>query len=315
MDRSSPVRPTLSIDMPLSVPPDFVVGIQAADYPFRLFFQSLIEKDVRCWQWLGRSANVRSKGKFPSPDMSFDPTNHPIKDASPRFMTTRWTLMGGAGEECRRDAAWEHFCRAYWYPVYSFIRRRGDSPEDASDLTQAFFTKLIEQDWLANVERRETRFSTLLITVLKNFLIKRHYHDAALKRGGGEKPVPLDLAQAERWFGAEPATQETPETLFERRWAHAVVAAALVRLHDECEATGKAKLFEVLGPYLSREPAAGDYEKAATQLGIASRSVAVSVHRLRADYREMVRVEVAAGLRDESRVNEEMRALAAALGI
>lgn len=252
---------------------------------------------------------------FPIDFMSSDPASKNLSEASPRFMTTRWTVMGDAADVSRRDAAWDHFCGAYWYPVYSFIRRRGDSPDDASDLTQAFFGKLIEQDWLAKVERRETRFSTLLITVLKNFLIKRHHHAAAQKRGGGEKPVPLDLARAERWFGAEPATQETPETLFEKRWAHAVMEAALVRLREECEAKGKAKLFEVLGPYLSREPAAGDYESAGTQLGIASRSVAVSVHRLRADYRAMVREEVAAGLRDETRVNEEMMALAAALGL
>jgi hypothetical protein len=97
--------------------------------------------------------------------MSSDPASKNLSEASPRFMTTRWTVMGDAGDVSRRDAAWDHFCAAYWYPVYSFIRRRGDSPEDASDLTQAFFGKLIEQDWLAKVERRETRFSTLLIII------------------------------------------------------------------------------------------------------------------------------------------------------
>jgi DNA-directed RNA polymerase specialized sigma24 family protein len=248
-------------------------------------------------------------------EMSFEPPPNPFAGSSPRFVTTRWTVMGGAGETSRRDAAWGHFCGAYWYPVYSFIRRRGESPEDACDLTQAFFAKLIEQEWLAKVERRDTRFSTLLITVLKNFLIKRHHHDAALKRGGGEIPVPLDLARAERWFGAEPVTQENPESLFEKRWAHAVIEAALVRLREECEATGKARWFEVLGPFLSREAGPGDYEAAGGELGIVTRSVAVSVYRLRADYREMVRQEVAAGLRDEARVDEEMKALAVALGM
>lgn len=244
-----------------------------------------------------------------------DPANKHLSDASPRFMTTRWTLMGDAGLASRRDAAWDHFCGAYWYPVYSFIRRRGESPEDACDLTQSFFAKLIEQDWLAKVERRETRFSTLLITVLKNFLIKRHHHDAAQKRGGKEKPVPLDLAQAEKWFGSEPATQESPDTFFEKRWAHAVMEAALARLQEECEAAGKARLFETLGAFLAREPNPGDYETAGANLGIAPRSAAVYVHRLRADYRAMVREEVAAGLRDETRMNDEMKALAAALGI
>jgi RNA polymerase sigma factor (sigma-70 family) len=221
--------------------------------------------------------------------------------------------MGGAGDEKQRDAAWEHFCSAYWYPVYAFIRRRGELPEEASDLTQGFFAKLIEQDWLAQVERRESRFSTLLITVLKNFLIKQHHRDTAQKRGGGDAPVSLDLAQAESWFGAEPSTAETPETLFEKRWAHAVMEAALIRLREECFSTGKTKVYELLSPFLSREPTSGNYEAAAEKLGIAPRSVAVAVHRLRADYRAMVREEVAAGLSDENRVEEELRALASVM--
>jgi RNA polymerase sigma factor (sigma-70 family) len=236
-------------------------------------------------------------------------------NGSPRFQTTRWTLMDGASNSTHRDAAWDHLCRAYWYPVYAFIRRRGESAEDASDLTQAFFAKLIEQDWLAQVKRRESRLSTLLITILKNFLIKQHHRDTAQKRGSGEMPVSLDLAQAESWFGAEPSTAETPETLFEKRWAHAVMEAALGRLREECKSTGKAKVFAILSPFLSREPSSGDYEEAGEKMGIAARSVAVAVHRLRADYRAMVKEEVAAGLRTESMVKEEMQALAAALGL
>lgn len=223
--------------------------------------------------------------------------------------------MGGAGDEDYRDGAWNHFCRNYWYPVYAFIRRRGDSAEDAADQTQAFFAKLIEQDWLSKVERRETRFSTLLVTILKNFLANRYRHETAGKRGGGESPVPLDSVAAERWFGGEPATDDTPESLFEKRWAHAVMQAAIERLRSECEATGKAKLFSVLGRFLSQEPGPGEYDTAAAALGIHPRSVAVSVHRLRGDFRAMVREEVAAGLKDRSMVDEEMRALAAALRI
>jgi DNA-directed RNA polymerase specialized sigma24 family protein len=238
-------------------------------------------------------------------------TSAPVVSA--RFQTTRWTLVNGAGVEARRDAAWRHFCTAYWYPIYAFIRRRGAAPEDASDLTQAFFAKLIEQDWLANVQRRETRFSTLLITILKNFLIKQYHHETAQKRGGTKVVVPLELAQAESWFGAEPYMSETPESLFERRWAHAVMDSALLRLREECGSTGKGRVFASLGQFLSREPGPGDYETAARELSIAPQSVAVAVHRLRAEYRAMVREEVGAGLADPMRIDEEMRALAAAL--
>jgi len=233
---------------------------------------------------------------------------------SPRFATTRWTLLGNAGEASRRDRAWEHFSRSYWYPVYAFIRRRGNGPDNARDLTQAFFAKLIEQDWLAKVEQRDTRFSTLLVTILKNFLIKSHHRETAQKRGGGEKPVSLDLAHAEHWFGEEPATQEAPEAFFEKRWAHAVMEAALARLREEYETSGKAKVFGMISQFLYREAVPGDYDAVGEQLGIHGRSVAVAVYRMRTDFRAMVRNEVAAGLRDDSLVEEEMKALVELLG-
>lgn len=223
-------------------------------------------------------------------------------------------LQGGGESQSARDAAWDHFCSAYWYPVYAFIRRRGEPPEDARDLTQGFFAKLIELDWLGKVEKRDTRFSTLLITILKNHLITRHQRDSALKRGGSITQMPLDLAVAEDWFGKEPQSRHTPEHLFEKRWAQVVMDTALSRLRDECDATGKATLFSALGRFLSREAGPGDYDAAGNLLGINSRAVAVAVHRLRADYRQMVREEVAAGLSDEGMVEEEMRALALALG-
>ena len=214
-----------------------------------------------------------------------------------------------------REHAWNHFCQSYWYPVYAFIRRKGENAEDARDLTQAFFAKLISQDWLSGIEKRETRFSTLLITILKNFLINQHALATAEKRGGGAIPLPLNTAEAEHWFGNEPASLATPESLFERRWALAVLDAATRRLREEYETIGKAKLHAQIAVYLSREPGPGDYERAASVLGILPRSVAVAVHRLRADFRAMVREEVATGLRDKKLVDEEMRALAAALGM
>ena len=234
--------------------------------------------------------------------------------ASPRFMTTQWTVLLLSGSDASgREAAMEEFCTAYWYPVYAFIRRRGSAPEDARDLTQAFFAKLIGDDWLAGVERRETRFSTLLLTVLKNFLINEHARDTAQKRGSGKVPLSIELAQAEGWFGAEPCGGESPERTFERRWALAVLDAALDRLRRECELSGRLHWFETLSPYLSREAGSGDYERAGRILGLDRGAVAVSVHRLRKQYRTALREEVAAGLSDPSRIDEEMTALREAL--
>ena len=163
------------------------------------------------------------------PDHSTDTA--PWLGASARFATTQWTAVLIASREGpERTAALEKFCAAYWYPVYAFIRRRGNGPDDARDFTQEFFARLIEKDWLAGVERRETRFSTLLLTILKRFLVNEYERTQTTKRGGGAVPISIDMAQAESWFGAEPSTSETPEKTFERRWALAVLAAALEHL-------------------------------------------------------------------------------------
>ncbi len=238
----------------------------------------------------------------------------PWLSASARFATTQWTVVLFASRDGpERAAAMERFCNAYWYPIYAFLRRRGSGPEDARDSTQEFFSRLIEKDWLAGVERRETRFSTLLLTILKRFLANEYERSQRVKRGEGEVPVSLDLVQAEQWFGAEPATDETPERIFERRWAMAVLTTALERLRAELTESGKARQFEVLSPFLSREPEANDYETASLALDLATRSVAVAVHRLRLRYRAVVREEVAAGTSDPTHAEEELHNLSRAL--
>ena len=231
-----------------------------------------------------------------------------------RFCTTRWTVVLGAGRQGpERDSAMEQFCRTYWYPLYAFVRRRGEASEDARDLVQEFFARMLEQGWLGGVERREVRFSTLLLTIFQRFLTSEHRKATAEKRGGGVMPLSIDLAQAEQWFGAEPSTNETPERIYERRWALAVLDAALAHLREECRATGRSRHFDALSPFLSREPAPGEYDAVAATLRLKAGAVAVAVHRLRAQFREMVRAEVAAGLNSPTRVDEEMRHLGSAL--
>jgi RNA polymerase sigma-70 factor (ECF subfamily) len=246
--------------------------------------------------------------------MSPDAKPNSWPDASPRFMTTRWTMVlqaGGQGPE--RDAALEQFCQTYWYPVYAFIRRQGTSPEDARDLTQAFFAKLLRRDWLAGIEKRDTRFSTWLLTRVKTHLQNEHRDATTQKRGGDAVPIPIEFAQAENWFGAEPVSTETPERIFERRWALAVLEAAMVQLQKNCREVGKSALFDHLSPFLSREPELGEYTHLANKLQMRENTVAVTVHRLRQQYRDAVRAEVAAGLTDSTLIEEELRHLAACL--
>lgn len=235
-------------------------------------------------------------------------------NGSGRFGTTMWTVIRQAGEPGpERDQAMEQFCRTYWYPLYAFVRRRGQSVEDAGDLVQEFFARMLENGWLAGVERRETRFSTLLLTIFQRHLASEHRRATAEKRGGGQTLVSIDLAQAERWFGAEPATGESPERIYERRWALAVLDAALQRLREESRTTGRSRHFDTLSPFLSRDPAPGEYDATAATLRLSAGAVAVAVHRLRGQFRAMVREEVAAGLDDPALVEEELRHLAAAL--
>ena len=229
-------------------------------------------------------------------------------------MTTRWTMILEAGDGgSARNEAMEHFARAYWYPVYAFIRRKGSGHETAEDLTQSFFAQMLEKNWLAGVERRETRFSTLLLSILSNFLVSEHRRETREKRGGGALPLSLDMAAAEQWFGAEPRTDETPERIFERRFALSVMSGALAAMKEALHAAGRGRQFDLLSTFLSREPAAGDYDAAAKMLGISTNAVAAAVLRLRREYRQYVRAEVAAGLADDSLVDEELRHLAQAL--
>jgi len=235
-----------------------------------------------------------------------------VTGENPRFCTTQWTVvLAAGGEGPQRDLAMERFCHSYWFPVYAFLRRRGVDSENARDLTQEFFAQLIEKNWLSGVERRDARFSTLLLTMLQRFQISQYRLATSEKRGG--KAIPVDLAQAEQWIQLESHNHETPERVFERRIALAVLDAALLRLRDECRETGRSRFYETLSPFLSRPPQTGEYARAGTSLGINEKAVAVAVLRLRSSFRDMVREEVAAGLIDPLQVAEEMRHLARAL--
>lgn len=234
--------------------------------------------------------------------------------AGAQFTTTHWTVVLAAkGFPAKRQAAaMEQLCRTYWHPLYSYIRHRGNAPEDAQDLTQEFFARLLDKQWLENVEKNGSRFRSFLLTALNRFLANQHDRAQAAKRGGGQQIISLDVEEAERRYLQEPASS-APEQIFDRRWALTVLDRAFTRLKDETMATGKARQFEVLNPFLSSEPEPGEYAAAATDLQSSNGTIGVLVHRLRARYRELVRAEISETLADPSQLETEMVELFSAL--
>jgi RNA polymerase sigma-70 factor (ECF subfamily) len=204
-------------------------------------------------------------------------------------------------------------CRAYWYPLYAFVRRQGVTPEDAQDLTQAFFERLIEKNFLADVQREKGRFRSFLLAALKHFLANEWDKSRAQKRGGGAVHVPIDTASDETRYGLEPAHLDTPEKLFERRWAITLLDRVLERLRDEHVKAGKAEWFEQLKPCLTAEKAALGYAELGARVGLSEGAVKVAVHRLRQRYRELLRSEIAETVDSPGEVDEELRHLFTAL--
>ena len=219
----------------------------------------------------------------------------------------------GHADSAKRAEALEKLCRAYWYPLYAYVRRRGNGPEDAQDLTQEFFARLLEKNWLADIEPVGGHFRSFLLTALNHFLANVYEHNRTAKRGGGKQIISLDQEHAEERYLNEPTVDETPEKIFERRWAVAVLEQALTRLRAETRQTDRSRHFDLLNPFLSREAGDGEYAAVGAQLGISAGAVGVAVYRLRQRYRELVRAEISDTLVDPSRVDEEMRYLFTAL--
>src|SRR5579859_1809593 len=194
-----------------------------------------------------------------------------------RFAITRWSVVLRASRPGtpEADEALELLCRTYWYPVYAYVRSRGHAPDDAQDLVQEFFARLLQKNWLAEIEPGGGKFRSFLLTAVKRFLANDYDHRRALKRGGGQTIVSLDEHQSEGRFLREPATEETPERIFERRWALAVLDQALAGLRLETSRAGKQKEFQLLEQFLSREAEPGEYAGLAGQLGMSANAVAV----------------------------------------
>jgi RNA polymerase sigma-70 factor (ECF subfamily) len=231
---------------------------------------------------------------------------------SKNFPTTLWTVVLHAGQDepAQAQAALAQLCEGYWYPLYSFIRRRGYSPHDAQDLTQSFFAHLLEKRGLGRVDPEQGRFRTFLLASLKNFLANDWDKANALKRGGGQTILSLQQESAESRYQLEPSHNLTPERHFDRQWALALLDQVLAALRDEYHGEGKAALFEELKAALIGQ--AGRYTDIAARLGQSEGSIKVAVHRLRNRYRELLRSRIAETV-GESDVEDELGHLLAVM--
>ena len=233
-------------------------------------------------------------------------TDDVTPSASPRFHTTRWSLVADAGAAGERAILGE-LCSAYWMPLYVFARRRGENVEDARDLVQDFFTTLIEKDYLAAADRERGRFRTFLLAAFKHHASKSRERERALKRGGDRVRLSLDFGDGERRYQLEPADDRTPEDLFEKRWALTLLDHALERLatRERSKGAEQADRFEALRPLLTGGPAQ-PYREIAEQMGISETAVKVAVHRLRARYRDALRAEIADTVTNPAFVDDEI---------
>ncbi len=239
-------------------------------------------------------------------------------DPGPRgdiFVTTRWTVVLSAGRKSspQSDRALGELCQTYWYPLYAYVRRQGRNKEDAEDLVQAFFEKFLEKNYLEGLSADRGKFRAFLLASVKHFLANEWDKSQRQKRGGGVLHLSLDWRQADERFHLDPPDLASPDKLFDREWALALLERVILRLRDECAADGKGPLFDQVKGVLMVEASAIPYAQAAQSLGLEEGAVRVAVHRLRKRYRTLLRDEIGQTLADPGQVAEELLSLQAAL--
>lgn len=239
----------------------------------------------------------------------------PAADGRGIFATTHWSVVLTARNPSAPEssAALETLCRTYWYPVYAFVRRHGKSPDDAQDLTQEFFARLLQKDYLRSASREKGRFRTFLIIALKRFMANEWDRARALKRGGGVSSVSLDTSLAETRFQLEPDAKVDPDRMYDRRWALTLLEQTMTRLRREYEQEGKGGDFDQLKSFLTVGRAEIGYETVAARLGISAGAARVAVHRLRKRFRDVFREQIAQTVSSLADIDEEVAHLVAAL--
>lgn len=228
------------------------------------------------------------------------------------FATTRWTVVRAAGASVA--GALESLCTAYWFPLYAYVRRRGFSKEDAEDLTQAFFAKLLERRDFAGLKQENGRFRAFLLAALKNFLANERDRAGRLKRGGNISHFSLDWQSANTQFQIADIASRGPDEAFDREWALALLERVMVQLRDESTVAGRAERFEQLKRFLAVGKGEIPYALAASELLMDAGTLRVAIYRLRKRYRELLKQEVADTLSDPAMVEEELAVLLRAFG-
>ncbi len=232
------------------------------------------------------------------------------------FATTHWSIVleAGRGQQADADAALAELCQKYWLPLYAYVRRRVHDTNEAQDLTQEFFARLLEKDILAEANPDRGRFRSFLLTAMQNFLTNEWRKAQATKRGGGVQLLSLDFTVGDSKLHFEPGHHWTAERIFERNWGITLLDHVLARLRDEYAVAGKENLFDALRPFISSNREEGSFVALGEQLSMTEGAAKVAAHRLRKRYRELLRAELAQTVADPADVDAEIAWLFNALG-
>jgi RNA polymerase sigma-70 factor (ECF subfamily) len=235
--------------------------------------------------------------------------------AGSAFITTHWSVVLEAqGESPAAQEALEKLCRMYWRPIFAFLRRRGVAPAEAEDLTQGFFAELLERRSLSAVRKEKGRLRSFLLGGLKYFLANEERRAKAIKRGKGQRLIPLEEFRADDRIDMEPADPVTAEMIYERRWALTVLERVLSRLKSEYQAADNATLFDSLKELLPDEPGSPSQAEIATRLGMTENAVRQAFYRFRQRYQSLLREEIANTVATPGDIEDELRHLIAVIG-
>jgi DNA-directed RNA polymerase specialized sigma24 family protein len=228
-----------------------------------------------------------------------------------RFGRTQWSQVLRAADPAAEGfgPALQGLCRTYWYPLYAFVRRSGHSPQDAEDLTQAFFARLLDKNYLASADQEKGRFRTFLLVALKRFLANEWERQHAIKRGGFATVVAIDQQQAETLYGGDLAHHEQPDVLLEKQWAMTLIGQVTGRLQAEYVESGRGELFGYLRASLTRDDPAIGYAEIAERVGTSTAAVKMAAMRLRERYQVVLREEIARTVASPDEIDDEIRHL------